>query len=248
MEDFLDTYRRLLAQYSGYGNIICQNNRDQGDSCQREGTCVALLVLDGHNYEGNERLKHSLSQLRVAPGVYRRSPNLHYWGSNPNNLSRDQRAMLELAMALCEDKKNLKEAGLYLLKRGGFHQNTHPGTDAPDDAWKIPDIVSPGELAVFIRGLDAWWLYPLLYVLDLGLLVDISTRKKRLWDADNMLAVNIIYANKKYPTLVAKLAKKLYNWQSAMEQIKAYYTNDDNNGIPPLGKMYLHVIKKFIGM
>lgn len=245
MESFIQLYERLLNQYTGYGGILCQKDRDQGDSAQREGLTIALLSMMGEQEESNARLMLAIGQLEVRDGVYRRCSNPHHWGSNPNNLSRDQRAMLELAMALQEDKWWLKRAALYIIKRCGFHQNTHPGTDAPKDMWKIPDIVSPGELAVYIRGLDLKLLYPFLYLLDLGLLIDIKTRKK--WDGANMSAINIMYANIKMPTTISKLASKLYKWEEAIQQITKYYTTDnDNNGIPPLGAMYINVIKKYL--
>lgn len=224
--------------------LITQYDGDTGDTCQREGLYIALLSLDNHNYLAYDRLRNvTLAQLQVAPGIYRRSSEDGYWGSNPNNLSRDQRAMLELAMAVVEDKKHLKEAAGYILKRGGFHQNTHPGTDAPADAWKIPDIVSPGELAVYIRGLNLWWLYPVLTVLDIGLIADIYTRSK--WDGANMSAVNIIYANKKYPTVFSRIAARLCPKKEYINEITNYYSIN-NNGIPQLGEMYVKVINSHL--
>lgn len=222
--------------YYGYDGLICQRDGDQGDTAQREGLNLCLNP-------SSERLALVKSKLKVSKGIYRRNSDPDHWGSNPNNLSRDQRAMLELAFAMNGDKQELSEAACYIGKRFGFHQNVHPGTDAAEGFRKVPDVVSPGELAVYIRGLDKWWLRPLLYVLDLGLLVDIKYRKK--WDGANMGAINILYANQKYPTLVAKLAKKMCPWTDYKKEIINYYS-DDNNGIPALGEMYCRTINNHL--
>ncbi len=233
-----------IENYFGYDGLIAQKDGDSGDTAQREGLYISLLNLSSSSDESRQRFLSSIDKLEVRDGVYRRCSNPHHWGSNPNNLSRDQRAMLELAMALQKDKWWLKRSALYIIKRCGFHQNTHPGTDAPKDMWKVPDIVSPGELAVYIRGLDLKLLYPLLYLLDIGLLIDIKTRKK--WDGANMSAINILYANSVMPTFFSKLALKMIPKLEYIKEIRNYYTNENNNGIPPLGEMYVKVLEMYI--
>lgn len=237
-----EEYKKFLEKNTGKDGLIKQLDGDQGDTCQREGLFIALLALSGENYLANERLQYALSKLQVEPGVYRRASDPDKWYSNPNNLSRDQRAMLELAMAACGDKKTLKEAMLYILSRGGFHQNVHPGTDVPEDMRKTPDIVSPGELGVYIRGLNLKFLYPILMLLDIGLIADIYLRSK--WDGANMTVINIMYANHKYPTIFSKLAAKLMPIQDMKEEITTYYSAK-KNGIPDLGELYVKCINKF---
>lgn len=241
-------YNELVSKYTGYDCLICQNDRDQGDTCQREGLLISLLALQNSTRSlAKGRYFKVIQHLKVAPGIYRRNSDPNHWGSNPNNLSRDQRSMLEIAMASVGDTLELKGAAKYIFKRFGFHQNTHPGTDG--DRWKIADIVSPSELAVYIRGLNLWYLRPALYFLDIGLLLDIYFRKNRLWDADNMLTMNILYATNKYPTCLAKLAALKHNGSNPdpMVQIEKYYTNEDNNGIPPLGDMYIDIAEMSYG-
>lgn len=239
----IDMYQEQLIPYRDTYGMICQYDGDSGDTAQRQGLNVVLLSLANHNIEAEHQMNITIKELKADEGIYRRTANPDHWGYNPNNLSRDQRAMLELAMAATGNPE-LKVAAKYIFKRGGFHQNTHPGTDADAKAWKIPDYVSPGELAVYIRGLNMWYLYPVLTVLDLGLVADVFFRSR--WDGANMSAVNILYANKKYRTVFSVLAKRLMPKEEYKKEIKHYYFLE-KNGIPPLGDMYIEVINMLTG-
>lgn len=230
--------------YIGFGGALSQKDLDQGDSSQRDGLFYALagLLKLPKDFIGRD-LSQGWSEVvklhEAAPGLYRRSPDPAYWGHRPDNFSRDQHSVLRLGMAAMGDQARIKESGTAMIKRFGFHQNTHRGTDDPNDAWKIPDIMTPGELTVFIRGLSAWYLYPLLLVLDLALFIDLLLRKNDNWDQDNMLAINLLYAYKKYPTPGSWLAMKLYKRTNFMDRIYNYYRDDNgNNGLAPMYDLY----------
>lgn len=240
-----------FRNYIGYGGLLCYKDRDQGDTCQLEGIYISLNIMADNKTDIItkksivDRYMMVINRLEVAPGVYRRCSNSDHWGSNPNNLSRDNRSMLEIAMAVIGDKSRLKTAALYILKRFGFHQNIKHGTDDPENKNKIPDFISPGELSTYIRGLNIKILKPLLYILDLGLLADLYFRKGHRY-YDNMLANKMLFDNYMSPTFISKYALKKYLQTNYQEQINSYYSEDgDNNGLWPMAKLYKVTYEKF---
>lgn len=215
-------------------NTLAQSDGDTGDSSQRVGTFFTLFKM----MEIDLRLsyKYSMEAHEIVPGRYVRSPVPNYWGNDPTNFSRDQQSILTLCFAINEDKKRLKESMWAIAKRGGFHQNFLRGTDDPTKYWKIPDFLTPFELSVFIRGMDIWILYPLLYVLDLPFFLDFIFRKFHTWDYDNMMAQNLFYARIKHPTLISKIFFAAYSHTDFMSRINYYHTS--GNGIKPLAELY----------
>lgn len=222
--------------------VVVQNDGDSGDTAQRCGTVVSLIKLMGFDPDSfGISYQKMISQLKVGHGRYRRSP-FDGWYSDPTNLSRDQLSILMLAMALVGDKKELKEASKEIAMRGGFMQNMLRGADDPERRWKCPDFMTPGLLAVIIRGLDAWYLYPILCILDVFYMFDLIFRKYHLWDADNMLAQNLWYARSKYPTPAIYITLKLYVKTDYLEQLKHYHA--EGNGVPAIYEMFLDVHQK----
>ena len=237
-----------LKPYISLG-AIGQKDGDQGDSSQRDGLFYALAGLlkapvapMGQNLD--QGWQEAVKAHEAAPGLYRRSPDPSYWGYNPNNFSRDQHSILRIGMAVMGDKVRIKQSAWAMLKRLGFHQNYHIGTDTTGKWWhdyKIPDIMTPAEVSVIIRGLSIWYLYPVLVLLDLAFFMDLAIRKYGglKHDSDNMLAINLLYANKKYMTPCSWLAMKLYKRTDFMSYIEKYYSEaDGNNGIEPLAQLY----------
>lgn len=241
-----------FRNYVGYGGLLCYKDRDQGDTAQLEGIYISLNKMIGVDTDIitrkslDDRYAHSIKQLQVAPGVYRRNSNVDHWGSNPTNLSRDNRSMLEISMALIGDRKRLKEAATYILKRFGFHQNVKHGTGDPENKNKIPDFITPGELSTYIRGLNVKLARPLLYFLDLGLLADLYFRKGHRY-YDNMLANKILFDNYISPTFISRYALKQYLKTDFKEQIDRYYSEDgDCNGLLPMAKLYRVAFDKIV--
>lgn len=263
----LDILNRL-KNYVSYGGALGQRDGDQGDSSQRDALAYALLALlkaptDHLGRPLAQGYEETVKLHEASPGLYRRSPDPSYWGYNPNNLSRDQHSILRIAMGANKDTKRVKESFFMMAKRFAFHQNYHIGTDVPEvkpksvifmikvykfftgkdtDYWKVPDIMTPAEVASGIRSLNLWVLFPLLVVLDLFLLLDLVLRVvglSKLWDSDNMGALTMLYSYKKMCTPVSWLAMKLYKRTDFMARIKNYYSEDNGaNGIVPLYELY----------
>lgn len=214
-----------LAQYDG----------DTGDSSQRVGTFWVLMHYIG--FFSDPMYSRSIKSHEIVPGRYRRSPIQSFWGSDPTNFSRDQHSILNLCFAVVGDKKRLLESYKDFIFRFGFHQNMLRGTDDPEKRWKIPDIMTPNQFSVFIRGMDLIVFYPILLILDLFFFLDLIFRKTHLWDADNMGVQNVMYAATKYPTPWSIIVFHLYAKTDFKERLKHYHTS--GNGIKPLYDLYL---------
>jgi len=244
-------------------NLVVQKDGDPGDSAYRTAILSFLLKMINHP-RANEYYLNMIHNLTVVPGVYCRTNNPLHWGSNPNNLSRDQAAALMLAATVnenhlvvdnyykkCYNREELKEVPKYgkLLRLLnpilGFHQNVHPGTDAPDSFRKVPDIIGIGETRNEIRRKRQWFKYPLLVIKDIGFLIDLKLRSSQLWDFDSLYAKDLIYANENMPTPFSLLARKLYKKTDYIERIRNNYA-DKNNGVEPLGELYELVCRKYI--
>lgn len=240
-----------FSQHIGHSGLICQISGDQGDTCQRVGTFYFLAYILGLNmsYRNEDILTNFFSDIAkltagsFGSGRYRRHNNPNAGWYSDRQLSRDQKSILVLSMATYGLKSRIKEAFKDNTSRIFLHQNT---LDDDGVSLKFPDVMVPNEFSVMIRGLEIWYLYPLLYILDLSFLLEIFIfRKTKLWDYDNMLCQQIMFAVLKRPTLISKLAFKLYQKTDFLDRIKAYH-KDFSNGIPALYDMFVDANDKLI--
>lgn len=244
-----------LRRYRDQWGLITQKDKDGGDTCQRTGSAYALMAALGCEVDDRDKplvegFLYDLDKLRVAPGRYVRHPianepvNGRYtpWYGNPNNFTRDQSVVLQAAMVLLGTTKELRELFEVRKKNKFLHFNTESYDEIEEKVVKFPDIPAPIEFAQFIRGLDLWYLRPLLYILDLQLLTDLYFRQRNirnLWDSDNMMLPVILSCLCKWPTFWGKLARKLYAKTDAANRYREYYSEAyGRNGINPLGDLY----------
>lgn len=245
-------------------SLVVQRDGDPGDSAYRSSIFAFLLKMMEHP-QAKDYYDVMISHLTVSPGVFHRTATSSHWGYNSNNLSRDQAAAIKLAATVNNDVQSIEEFNeeshnrqdeLAQIPRWGkwlakinwlipFHQNVHPGTDAPDNFRKIPDTFGWNEISNEMRRKDKWWSYPLLLVRDVAFIFGLYERKKQLWDYDSLYAKDLIYANLVMPTPFSWLAKKLYRRTDYIKHIRFNYS-DDNNGVEPLGELYEVVCRKYI--
>lgn len=228
IENIMLVFKPYLAK-----NSIVQADGDSGDSAQRVGHFFALSKLATANQQVIS-YESAINAHTISPGVYKRSTDDSHWGSNPDNFSRDQWQALQLAFAAHNDKKRLCESMMALLKRGLLHQNSREGTDG--NKLKFPDIAHPSHFSVFIRGMNLWFLWPILWLFDVCFLADLFFRKYAT-DYDNMLAPQMLYANVKYATPVSKLAMKLYVQTDFINKLEKYHSVQ-RNGILPFPALF----------
>ena len=236
--EILGKIKNTLPTHIGYSGIIAQKDLDQGDTSQRLGTLTALLAMTCKNQTevddmlhecGHTSLDASFDDLEATPGTYRRSPDPKQHGHDPRNESRDQLSVLKIGMAANGLTKRLLMVLVRHTLRLGFHQNYY------DFKYQIPDPPALGELAVYHRGLLGPVSWPLNHIIDVGYLVDLALRKSDNWDVDNMLAINLLFANYKYPTLWSKIAMRIYLKTNFMSRLWNYHKDSDgNNGCEPL--------------
>lgn len=250
-----------MRNYRDQWNLLTQASKDGGDTAQRTGSLYTLLfalgqVADDKGVGTYQGFTEDLHRLRVAPGRYVRHPssqdpiNGRYipWYSNPNNFTRDQSVVLQSALVLSGDKDSLRELVQARKQNYFMHFNTESYDDSEEIRKHSPDIPSPIEFAQFIRGLDMWWARPLLYILDLQLLLDVffrSLNKRNLWDTDNSMMPVMLSCLGKWPTFIGKLARYLYSKTDAPTRL-AYYHSEMNNGIEPLGDLYVLAFNRLI--
>lgn len=214
---------------------LAQADGDTGDSSQRVGTFWVLMTILG--IEMKPMYELSIKAHEIVGGRYRRSPISSFWGFDPTNFSRDQHSILNLAFASVGDKKRLLESYKQIALRAGFHQNFLRGTDDPEKRWKFPDFCTPNQLAVFVRGMDCWILYPFLLIIDLFFFPDFVFRKLNKWDSDNMLAQQIMFASWKMPTPWSRLVFHLYDRTDFRGRLFLYHGK--GNGIKPLHDLFV---------
>lgn len=237
---------KSLPLYLGYAALISQKDLDQGDTSQRLGVMATLLALMGRKGEeiqaGHKPLKEAFHSLYAGYGCYRRSPDPRHWGFNPLNLSRDQLSQLKQGLAACGYKKELFKVLLAQILRLGLHQNVKRVDNAGN--FKFPDLPTPNELSVYLRGLLGWIAWPALLILDLSFFVDLALRKDSNWDADNMVAANLLYASHKCPTPWSKLAMKLYKKTNFAQRLWNYHANPQKNMCEPIYYLYEEAFAK----
>lgn len=245
----IELYNRF-KRYLGAEFFISQANGDQGDSCNRLSGLYFCLKAAGYEKDYAGRLLEvglsvESDKINHGAGIYSRSPDKKYWGYKIDNLSRDQKEMLQLSFALIGLKHELKECIFRTLFNFGFHQNTRRGTDDPQNRWKMPDFMAPRELACLIRGLDLPFCGLPLILIDLSLLYSVITRKPDNWDRDHKLSLNLMLSVIKKPTFISKFAFKKYIMTNWKDRIYNYFRETDGmNGLLPLAELYEEAINK----
>lgn len=244
-------------------SLIVQFDYDSGDSAYRSAIFAFLLNKLNHP-QAKEYYNIMIKKLTVEPGEFHRTSNILHWGYDSDNFSRDQAAAVKLAATVNEDydvietfnKKSYDRKELKQVPKWGwllsilntfipFHQNIHPGTDAPLEYKQVPDMFGWQEVSNDMRRKGGWWRWALLVVRDVAFIYGLYERKGQPWDYDSLYAKDLIYANSVLPTPFSMLAKKLYAKTDYIERIRTNYA-DKFNGIEPLGELYEVVCRKYI--
>ena len=205
--------------------LYVQKDGDVGDSSHRTGLACALYALLGDHQKSNEIKDTMLQYLEVEPGIYHRHPygSAPDWAGDTSNFSRDQASRVILGLAVNGEKAAIKRWLIQMTKRFFLHQNN---MDPTNGNWRPRDIMAPGEWRNVIRGLDLWYLYPILMFLDMFFLTDLYLRSK--WDGGSLFFPDLVWATKKYPTPISSLARLLARKTSLLEEIKHNHSAEMN--------------------
>ncbi len=226
---------------------------DGGDTAHRTGFMFVLFYfhlsyqkdiaphyLEDAQSDANAAIRYL--ECPWAPGIYRRHPHKGYWYSDDDRMSRDQWIPM-LAMLSFWDKEALKRAFWAHMKRGMlFMSNTRRnGTTKAnhgqkqnqytdeifDYSWKMPDPTLFGVWAQYIRGLNMWFLYPLLCILDISLLVNALIIKKTDKSDIFQHIVQCLQAKKQLPTPISWAVNKYLNDSDSFHARNLYYMRDE---------------------
>lgn len=220
--------------------LYVQQDLDCGDASHRTGSAVAILGLLGRKDQAQELLAKIVRHMEVdMSGIYIRHPGgyLPTWTDNPKAFSRDQASRIILAYAVMGYKSGIHRWLKTMKVRGFRHQND---IDPTTNEKKFADIMGPGEFRNLIRGLNLWYLYPTLILLDFLFLGDIYLRSK--WDGGSLYVPDIFYACKKYPTPFAFLAKYITKKDNSLNEI-LHNHSPEKNGCVELQDLFKELYK-----
>lgn len=209
---------------------------DFGDSsaeCGRYWFIIFIINRLGLRFsfdQDKQDFENACSKLEIDnSGIWRRHPTQY---NEPNDWSRDQETPIIIALAAYGIKDRLTR--LY-----NKHLSRFPRCQNKD--------ILVWEYSLFWRGLEKWWFYPLILILDLGLVVNSIIRviKAKFSDDDVGDCLNhqlhIIYALEKYPTPTAHLAKVIYKLRKrGMFYPWDYYYRHPEN--PPIDEFAKFVV------
>lgn len=252
-----------ILSYRRAAGVISQKDGNQGDSTQR--TSLFYTILKYLGFPNDDLMRDidkgyldDIAKHEVESGIYRRSPDPFFWGYDPRNLSRDQLAMVRCSFIAFNQYGKMWATVWQQIKRLGFHQNFYRNGVDPElysnkfglseNDMKLPDISSPLELSIIIRGMMPTWLlyvtiipYILLNVFDFFKLFDNQLSSMNNYDSDHLAVIGIITCNKKCPTIFSKLAWRFYDKERAKKQIRRYFS-PMYSGVYPLGELYCYLI------
>lgn len=254
--------KNILQEMSYYRHLglISQLDKDMGDTLQRTGSYYTLLFYLGSSKDDlgrniSDGFNQDLKALTVSEGIYRRSNDPDYWGYDFRNCSRDQIFAAQAAIVAFRDFQRGRSLFVQFFKRGFLNQNTRNNWEYPWEKpweWKTPDVPTPSQISLLLRGVGSSLLYPAIWLMDMFILVDVQFFRNRnsreLWDYDIKQLPGLIAANAYLPTIWSRLGMKIYLKQKEDIQSRVYYYNLGKfNGIKPMADLYVLTLNKLEG-
>lgn len=217
--------------------LIVQSSGDGGDTLQREGFWYEGVFLNTAFPSISEMTpyKEALSYLFVSGGLVR-SFKLPY--NDPTDTSRDQLVSNIRACGYYDYKDALR----FILKGVLKNWSRFPNND----------IAFINDYGRFIRSYKAWYLYPLLPLLDAPLIINSIIRciKGRNFDdvGDDVNHIgDLAQAQNIYPTITSFIARKIYKYfrprgpQYALD----WYFRMESGGNPEFAELWRPILKGF---
>lgn len=243
-----------IAEYIDKYGMLVTKDQDGGDSCAH-GFAVLYSGLV-RNVSVPVKPISYLNTLEAQPGRYTRHPDHNKWYSDLDRLSRDQFTPLLAFIGYLKQKDfrwrlfkaHLRRGLLFAWntrKNGQYptfeeHQQKN-SIDAWDYKWKLPDVTGPEIWAMWIRAYRAWYLYPLLCVLDLQTLF--SSIHRRYYTTDNIQMNQVIltdFSTRVLPTPISLLARRVYGKRVAREALTNMWGNQDYQ--PPIDEYLIPLV------
>lgn len=212
--------KQINDYIDGYGLI---RNGDTGDSCRETGT-YATLTGDMLN----------LAACYTPGGFVRHPFPTDDWHKDPKEFSRDQ------------------WLGLMCAVVSNYHNPI--AKDLAEKAWSLQRFmrgqnkdIYTYEYVMYARAFRKWYLYPIINLLDLGVLINVIIRIIKSYididdTADDINVSGMIFAFKKnYPTLVIYLASKLHKLRKngVLDAWTRYYLRPEAPPLDVYAKPYI---------
>lgn len=241
---------KQLNDYIDKNGMICTsptNGLDGGDSCAY-GFAIFYSAIIAHQIPNIGSGVVYAKKLEQQPGRYCRNPDLTKWYSQTSTFSRDQLIPLICYLGIAGYTDFLIRLFIAHLKRGLlFAWNTtqdNQWVDKPGYTWKFPDLTGPDIWALWIRAFNAWYLYPLLIILDLYTLIGMLFYRLSL--IQTTLQMNCIleidFSNQKLMTPISWLTKKIYGKSMPIAALEETFGPEMN---PPVNQFMVPMVEKW---
>lgn len=228
MSDYIDEYGAVCHKYPMVpltGEVVWE----RGDAARETGTYFTVRPWSTRKFI----LVVKKAFLKEDGSLCRHLFANVEWHRDPKEFSRDQWTGLACAAVIrpCVKKILLKE------------QLKHPFTAQNGDliTW---------EWNLYIRMFKAWYLWPLLFILDFGLVVNSIIRViKNKCDSDNVgddinQTTMLYVATQKLPTPMSWLARLIYKtFHPGVQKAWDWYYRHPEN--PPMAEVWRPVIKRW---
>lgn len=231
LKDYFDKYNLLGHRYKEDPTQF-----DKGDSCADSCRYYYLESLTPQKVASRELIRTQFSQAVTAleidkTGIFRRHPDQY---NEPEDFSRDQMVPLILALSAWSKTDALRRLYEKQKSRLILCQNK--------------DIFF-WEYVLFWRGLSILSLYPMILLLDLGLLVNSIIRVINSYLSSDKVADDLntqcylIFSKNKYPTPMSLIAILIYKLRrhGALKPWTHYYRHPEN---PPIDQ-YAEIVKEY---
>ena len=244
------------------GNLLNQDRRDFGDACQRSGLYhfglylrkkIGLSNADFHYKNQLYFLNQMISlQNMNKKGLFRRYRCSKYWYSDFDRQSRDQETPRVVA-CVCYDIVNEYNFDQFMvpsfirrLTHFFFMDNTRknwqyktkelqekyePGSKW-DYSWKLPDIVGPEHICIYLRYFMIkhkllLFLYPLLFIGDLETLINAIIRRfNNDKDVSNHVVISL-FTFYHLPTIISRLTCRINLYSDMLSKMRRYFNGPD---------------------
>jgi len=282
---------REIKDYIDKFNVITMKGGDGGDSIHKTMMYYLGLIWNAGYFEtgfgggptGMYFGQHLFSFTGLSKEDYhrwRRHPDRSKWYGHPDRLSRDQATPLVIALGEYRRKGFCKkELWIFIFKhilRLGFMTNTRRNWQYPtleehnennpwvtwNYSWKLPDFCGPEFFGLYVRGLNLWWLYPLLLLSDIENFVNTIIkcwfygRNPKNSDDQNHI-LSLLQSQRHLPTPISWLSRIVYvryrpmakppqnpEYQtiSGPQSALRYYFAEENGG-PPIDRVFKEIVE-----
>lgn len=229
--------------------LVVHGTGDGGDTLANQCTLYYVNAATGMPLPPRT-LEPAFISLFFVNGIPVRHPWAPFgWENTTNRTSRDQ--IIPLLCYMCTTDSIRPKNGFisffkaYLAHLCLFAWNTL-GNGPGAVIHKVPDVLGPQVLALWVRYWRAWFLYPVLCVLDLYTLINVLLNlyqfRKGTADPDQRNLGLVAHCNVEImPTPISMISKALYGCKLPAWSANKFWASDANE--PPIDTYWLKLFQ-----